>query len=88
MTSKPIFPDPASSREGEDGLSVHMTGEEPPTSPRKNRRRHVSLQHYHSWAPNVGASVPENVGIQVTRPPLSRTLDRGMVYMHSDAKPL
>jgi len=35
------------SREDEGEESVHSTGEEPPTTPRKNRKRYVlSLRHH------------------------------------------
>jgi len=64
------------------------TGEEPPTSPRKNRRRQVSFIVPLFASLNVGISGQENVGIQTTRVPLPSILNRGEVHVPVNARRL
>ena len=83
------FSDLSRSREDEDEESARPTGEEPPASPGKNRRkRYVSSQCHRPPPPTrVGILGPENVGIQVIRTPPSRVLEQSKVYMLPNARP-
>ena len=68
---------------------MRPTGEDPPMSIRKSkRRRYVSPHRHCSPSLTIGASGRENVGIRATLMPLSGAFDLGTIYAPVDAKPL